>query len=80
MSIVEKVPAMSNDHLANLLVNARRMAVSGTGPQQAAAAEVVSAAEAETAIRRAAHLEVLAARRAAAPKKPSVRKAKVAAQ
>jgi hypothetical protein len=80
MSIVEKVPSMSNDHLANLLTNARRMVVSGTAPQQAVAAEVISAAEAETAVRRAAHLEVLAARRAAAPKKPSTRKAKVVAE
>jgi hypothetical protein len=79
MTIVQKVPSMSDNHLANLLTNARRMVVSGTAPQQAQAAEVVSAAEAETAIRRAAHLEVLAARRAAAPKKPSTRKPKVAA-
>jgi hypothetical protein len=71
MSIVEKVPTMSDDHLANLLVNARRMQTTGTAPQQATANEVVSAAEAETAIRRVAHLAALAAKRAAAPKKPT---------
>ncbi len=80
MTLLEKVPTMSNDHLANLLTNARRMLVSGTAPQQAVAADVVSAAEAETATRRAVHLEELAAKRAAAPKKPSTRKAKVVAE
>jgi len=79
MTIVEKVPTMSDDHLANLLANARRMQVSGTAPQQASASEVVAAAEAETAVRRAAHLQALAAKRAAAPKKPS-KKVKIAAE
>ena len=78
MTIVEKVPTMSDDHLANLLVNARRMQTSGTAPQQATANDVVAAAEAETAIRRAAHLQALAAKRAAAPKKPT-KKAQAAA-
>jgi hypothetical protein len=78
MTIVEKVPTMSDEHLANLLVNARRMQTSGTAPQQATANDVVAAAEAETAIRRAAHLQALAAKRAAAPKKPT-KKAQAAA-
>jgi hypothetical protein len=77
VTIVEKIPTMSDEHLANLLANARRMQSSGTAPQQATANDVVVAAEAETAVRRAAHLEVLAARRAAAPKKAA--KAKVVA-
>ena len=67
---------MNNDSLANLLANARRMVTTGTAPQQAQAAEVIVAVEAETAIRRAAHLEMLAERRAAAPKTPSTRKTK----
>ena len=79
MTIVETVPTMSDEHLANLLVNARRMQTSGTAPQQATANEVVAAAETETAARRAVHLQALAAKRAAAPKKPS-KKAKVAAE
>ena len=79
MTIVEKVPTMSDEHLANLLANARRMQTSGTAPQQASASEVVAAAEAETAVRRAAHLQALAAKRAAAPKKPS-QKVKIAAE
>lgn len=78
MTIVEKVPTMSDPHLANLLVNARRMLATGTAPQQAVAEEVIAAAEAETASRRAAHLQVLAAKRAAAPKKPT-KKAQAAA-
>jgi hypothetical protein len=78
MTIVEKIPTMSDEHLANLLANARRMQTAGTAQQQAAANDVVSVAEAETAVRRAAHLEVLAAKRAAAPKKAP--RAKIAAE
>ena len=80
MTLVEKVPTMSDQHLVTLLANAKRMLVNGTAPQQATAGEVVTAAEAELAIRKVAHLEALAAKRAAAPKKPSTRKAKVVAE
>jgi hypothetical protein len=55
------------------------MQAGAAGPQQAAAVDVVTAAEAETATRRAAHLQALAAKRAAAPKKPTKKaKAEVA--
>jgi hypothetical protein len=76
MTLVEKVPTMSDQHLVNLLANAKRMVAGGAPQQQATAAEIVTAAEAELAIRRVAHLEALAAKRAAAPKKPSTRKTK----
>jgi hypothetical protein len=79
MTIIAKVPTMSNEHLANLLDNARRMQASGTKPQQETAGAVVVAAEAEVATRRAAHLQALAAKRAAAPKKPS-KKVKLAVE
>ena len=80
MTLVEQVPHMSDQHLVTLLANAKRMLAGGTPPQQATAGEVVAAAEAELAIRKVAHLEALAAKRAAAPKKPSTRKAKVVAE
>ena len=80
MTLVEKVPTMSDQHLVTLLANAKRMLATGTAPQQATAGEVAAAAEAELAIRKVAHLEALAAKRAAAPKKPSTRKAKVVAE
>ena len=70
MTIVEKVPSMSNEHLANLLANARRIQTSGLEPQRASADEVAAAAEAELAVRRSARLEALAAKRAASPRKP----------
>jgi hypothetical protein len=76
MTLVEKVPTMSDQHLVNLLANAKRMVAGGAPQQQITAAEIVTAAEAELAIRRVAHLEALAAKRAAAPKKPSTRKTK----
>ena len=80
MTLVEKVPTMSDQHLVTLLANAKRMVINGAAPQQATAGEVVVAAEAELAVRKVAHLEALAAKRAAAPKKPSTRKAKVVAE
>ena len=47
MTLVEKVPTMSDQHLVNLLANAKRMLAGGTAPQQASASEVITAAEAE---------------------------------
>jgi hypothetical protein len=69
MTIVEKVPSMSDQHLVNLRANAQRMQATGAAQQQASAGEVLAAVDSELALRRAAHLEALAAKRAAAPKR-----------
>jgi hypothetical protein len=77
-----KLPAMEDTALAVLHENAERLERSGTKSQQAAAAALMPAIQAELATRRAAKLaqarETAAAKRAAkpvAPKKPAKRKA-----
>ena len=75
MSLIEKIPAMSDDALNNLRDNARRLETSGTVRQKADAAELLPALDAALASRRAARLGAAAEKRAAAPK--AVRKPKV---
>jgi hypothetical protein len=76
MSLLEKIPTMNDDQVLNLLANARRLGESGDVRQQAAAAEVLPALEAEAIARKAAKLAAAAAKRAAAPP----RKKKVVAE
>lgn len=65
MSLIDKIPQLSDEAVMNLLVNARRLAEGGTEKQQADAAELLPALEAAAALRKAAKAEVAAARRAA---------------
>jgi hypothetical protein len=75
MSLLDKIPSMSDEQVTNLLANARRLGESGDNRQQAAAGEILPALEAEALARKTAKLAAAASKRAAAPP----RKKKVAA-
>lgn len=79
MSLVDKIPLMSDQGVLNMLANARRIAEEGAPAQQASAAEILPALEAEALARKAAKLEAAAAKRAAAPRKKKVVAAPAAA-
>jgi hypothetical protein len=64
MSLIEKIPSMSDAALGNLLANARHLVTAGGPKQQADAAELLPALEAAMAERKSAKLEA-AAKRAA---------------
>lgn len=66
MSLIEKLPEMSDEGVINLLANARRLEQTGTPQQQAASAEALPAIEAEANRRLEAKRELMAERRAAA--------------
>ena len=71
----ERVPQMSDDALATLASNARRLLESGSKKQQGSAADLMPVLEAELASRRAAKEEAAAAKKAAAAaKKPATKK------
>ncbi len=73
MSLIEKLPEMTDIELATLKANADTLAASGNDKQKSAAAALMPALEAELAVRR----ERAAAERAAKPKrKPPVRRKK----
>ncbi|RAK60506.1 hypothetical protein DJ021_12180 [Phenylobacterium hankyongense] len=71
MSLIEKIPEMSDEEVVNLLTNARRLQAQGDEKQQAAAAELLPTLEEVADQRRTARLEATQAKRAAArrPKK-----------
>lgn len=70
MSLIEKIPALSDEEVLNLLANARRLRTEGDEKQQAQAAELVGPLEEAAAQRRAARLAATQAKRAARrPKK-----------
>jgi hypothetical protein len=70
MSLIEKIPTLSDEEVVNLLDNARRLQETGDERQQAAAAELLPALEEAAAERKAARLASAQAKRAAArPKK-----------
>ena len=53
MSLVEKIPTLTDAEVINLLTNARRLAEAGDERQQAAAAELLPALEAAAEARKA---------------------------
>lgn len=64
-SLLEKIPAMADDALANLLANAERLEKEGSKAQRTAAVDLLPAIRAELDTRRAAKLDRMAqARRA----------------
>jgi hypothetical protein len=70
MSLIEKIPTLSDEEVVNLLDNARRLQATGDERQQAAAGELLPALEEAAAERKAAKLASAQAKRAAArPKK-----------
>jgi hypothetical protein len=66
MTLIDKLPEMTDEGVTNLLANARRLEQTGTPQQQAACAEALPAIEAEAARRLEAKREVMAQRRATA--------------
>jgi DNA invertase Pin-like site-specific DNA recombinase len=73
MSLIEKLPAMTDIELATLKANADALAASGSDKQKNAATALMPALETELNVRR----ERAAAERAAKPKrKPPVRRKK----
>ena len=69
MDLLTKLPEMSDDALANLRTNAKRLQHSGTPTQQSDAAALLPAVEAEIAARRLAKVK---ATRSASPE-PRIR-------
>ncbi|HEY2050262.1 MAG TPA: hypothetical protein VGH03_13040, partial [Caulobacteraceae bacterium] len=74
MSLIEKIPAMDDRALKNLLDNARRLETVGSERQKADAAELLPALEAAVAQRKQAKTEAAAEKRAATRKTPAPRK------
>ncbi|WP_394764128.1 hypothetical protein [Phenylobacterium sp.] len=72
MTLIEKIPTMSDVEVVNLLTNARRLQDSGDERQQAAAAELLPALEAAATERKTERLASAQAKRAAARKSPKV--------
>lgn len=68
MTLLDKIPTMSDEDVINLLTNARRLHEQGDEKQQAAAAELLPTLEEAAATRRAARLEAAQVKRAAARK------------
>jgi hypothetical protein len=65
MTLIEKIPAMSDEEVVNLLANARRLEAQGDEKQQAAAAELIPTLEEVAAQRKTARLAASQAKRAA---------------
>lgn len=70
MSLLERIPTMTDAEVVNLLTNARRLSEQGDERQQAAAAELLPALEVEAESRKTARLESAKAKRAATRKAP----------
>ena len=63
MDMLTKLPEMSDDALANLRSNAKRLQQSGTPPRRTNAAALLPAVEAEIGARRLAKIKVAKRRR-----------------
>ena len=72
MSLLEKIPTLSDEEVINLLTNARRLQEQGDEKQQAAAAELLPTLEEVADQRKSARLEATQAKRAAARKPKKV--------
>ena len=68
MTLLDRIPSLSDEEVINLLTNARRLSEQGDEKQQAAAAELLPALEDEAEKRRQARMERTKAKRAAARK------------
>lgn len=70
MSLIEKIPLLSDEEVVNLLANARRLQTEGNEKTQAQATELIAPLEEAAAERRAARMAATQAKRAARrPKK-----------
>ena len=68
MTLIERIPTLSDEEVVNLLANARRLQESGDERQQAAAAELLPALEAAAAERKTERLAAAQAKRTASRK------------
>jgi RNA-binding protein YhbY len=78
MDMRTKLPEMSDDALANLRSNAKRLQQSGTTAQKSEAAALLPDVEAEIGARRLAKVRVTRSTAAAKPRTRAPRKAKPA--
>jgi len=72
MTLIEKIPTMTDAEVVNLLTNAQRLQETGDERQQAAAAELLPALQAAATERRTERLASAQAKRAAARKPKKV--------
>lgn len=68
MSLLDRIPTLSDEEVVNLLANAQRLSEAGDDKQKAAAAEILPSLEAEAAQRKEARLERAKEKRAASRK------------
>jgi len=68
MSLLDRIPTLSDDEVVNLLANARRLGETGDDKQKAAAAELLPALETEAEQRHNERMERAKAKRAATRK------------
>ena len=78
MSLLERIPELSDEEVANLLANARRLMEQGDEKQRVAAEGLLPALEAEDGERRQARLDRAKEKRAAT-RKATLRQASAAA-
>ena len=72
MSLIDKIPTLTDAEVVNLLANAQRLAHGGDERQQAAASELLPALEAAAAERRDVRLAAAQVKRAASRKPKKV--------
>jgi hypothetical protein len=65
MSLLERIPTLSDEEVVNLLANAQRLAEQGDDKQKAAAMELLPALRSEAETRQAERMERAKAKRAA---------------
>jgi hypothetical protein len=68
MSLLERIPTLSDEEVVNLLTNARRLSEQGDDKQKASAEELLPALELEAETRRAARMDRAKEKRAATRK------------
>ena len=73
MTLLDRIPTLSDEEVVNLLANERRLSERGDEKQQAAAAELLPRLEDEAEQRRQARLERAKAKRAA--RRPAAKRA-----
>jgi len=72
MTLIEKIPTLSDEEVVNLLANARRLQESGDERQQTAAAELLPVLEVAAAERKTERLAAAQAKRSASRKPKKV--------
>ena len=65
MTLIEKIPSLSDEEVLNLLANAQRLSTEGDEKQQLQASELIEPLQQAAAERRAARMAATQAKRAA---------------